>query len=57
MAFNWPEPTLTVSNRVGIGTDNPSQALEVTGNIAATGDIAGWRHSVQIVLQNSRSCC
>ncbi len=40
MAFNWPTPELTVSDRVGIGTDTPSQGLDIIGNIAATGDIS-----------------
>ncbi|WP_424097821.1 hypothetical protein [Moorena producens] len=35
MAFNWPEPELTVSGKVGIGTDTPSQKLEVIGDISA----------------------
>ncbi|NEN97685.1 MAG: hypothetical protein F6K50_19785 [Moorea sp. SIO3I7] len=35
MAFNWPQPELTVDGRVGIGTDTPSQELEVIGDISA----------------------
>ncbi|NEP35887.1 hypothetical protein [Moorena sp. SIO3B2] len=31
----WPDPELTVSARVGIGTDTPSQELEVIGDISA----------------------
>ncbi|NEP35885.1 tail fiber domain-containing protein [Moorena sp. SIO3B2] len=31
----WPDPELTVSDRVGIGTDTPSQELEVIGDISA----------------------
>ncbi|NEO47024.1 MAG: tail fiber domain-containing protein [Moorea sp. SIO4A3] len=36
MAFNWPVEELTVSGKVGIGTDTPSQELEVIGDISAT---------------------
>ncbi|WP_424097828.1 hypothetical protein [Moorena producens] len=35
MAFNWTLPTLTVDGKVGIGTDTPSQELEVIGDISA----------------------
>ncbi|NEO46956.1 MAG: DUF342 domain-containing protein [Moorea sp. SIO4A3] len=35
MAFNWTLPTLTVDGKVGIGTDTPSQDLEVIGDIYA----------------------
>ncbi|NEO46957.1 MAG: tail fiber domain-containing protein [Moorea sp. SIO4A3] len=35
MAFNWTLPTLTVDGKVGIGTDTPSQELDVIGNISA----------------------
>ena len=33
---SWPDPELTVSSRVGIGTETPSQELEVIGDISAT---------------------
>ncbi|NEO47025.1 MAG: hypothetical protein F6K55_24050 [Moorea sp. SIO4A3] len=36
MAFNWPVEELTVRGKVGIGTDTPSQELEVIGDISAT---------------------
>lgn len=36
MAFNWPTPELTVSGKIGIGTDTPSTQLDVIGSIAAT---------------------
>ncbi|NEO43622.1 MAG: hypothetical protein F6K55_05580 [Moorea sp. SIO4A3] len=35
MAFNWPVEELTVRGKVGIGTDTPSQELEVIGDISA----------------------
>ncbi|NEO47023.1 MAG: hypothetical protein F6K55_24035 [Moorea sp. SIO4A3] len=37
---SWPDPELTVSSRVGIGTDTPSQELDVVGDISATGNIS-----------------
>ena len=46
MAFNWPEPEMTVSDRVGIGTDTPSQALEVIGDISAQNLTLGGNLSV-----------
>ncbi len=36
MAFNWPTEELTVSGRVGVGTDTPSKELDVIGDISAT---------------------
>lgn len=36
MPFNWPTAELTVSGRVGIGTDTPSRELDVIGDIYAT---------------------
>ncbi|MEM9215016.1 MAG: hypothetical protein AAGD25_11795 [Cyanobacteria bacterium P01_F01_bin.150] len=36
MTFNWPTEELTVSGKIGIGTDDPSEALEVVGDISAT---------------------
>ncbi|MGK7884138.1 MAG: hypothetical protein AB4057_05855 [Crocosphaera sp.] len=36
MAFNWPTPELTVSEKIGIGTDTPLTELEVIGSISAT---------------------
>ncbi|NEP36058.1 hypothetical protein [Moorena sp. SIO3B2] len=35
MAFNWPQPELTVRGKVGIGTETPSQELDVIGDISA----------------------
>ncbi|NEP23534.1 hypothetical protein [Moorena sp. SIO3I6] len=32
---SWPEPTLTVDGKIGIGTDTPSQELDVIGDISA----------------------
>ncbi|MGK7884140.1 MAG: hypothetical protein AB4057_05865 [Crocosphaera sp.] len=36
MVFNWPKPKLTVSRKIGIGTDTPSTELDVIGSISAT---------------------
>ncbi|NEQ83723.1 MAG: hypothetical protein F6K26_27100 [Moorea sp. SIO2I5] len=36
MVFNWPTEELTVRGKIGIGTDTPSQELEVIGDISAT---------------------
>ncbi|MGK7884139.1 MAG: hypothetical protein AB4057_05860 [Crocosphaera sp.] len=33
---NWPTPELTVSGKIGIGTDTPSTELDVIGSISAT---------------------
>src|SRR3712207_4151582 len=33
MAYNWPTNELTVKEKIGIGTDTPSEALEVKGNL------------------------
>jgi ribosome-associated translation inhibitor RaiA len=33
MSYNWPTPELTVSQKVGIGTDTPTEALEVKGKV------------------------
>ncbi|NEO43621.1 MAG: DUF342 domain-containing protein [Moorea sp. SIO4A3] len=35
MAFTWPVEELTVRGKVGIGTDTPSQELDVIGDISA----------------------
>ncbi|NEO46955.1 MAG: hypothetical protein F6K55_23670, partial [Moorea sp. SIO4A3] len=32
---SWPDPTLTVDGKVGIGTETPSQELDVIGDISA----------------------
>ncbi|NEO47469.1 MAG: hypothetical protein F6K55_26450 [Moorea sp. SIO4A3] len=42
MSFNWPEPELTVSGRVGIGTETPKAELHVLGKLlGAAQDISG----------------
>lgn len=33
MAFNWPADDLTIKERVGVGTDTPSERLDVKGSI------------------------
>jgi hypothetical protein len=35
-------PSLYINSYVGIGTDNPTEALDVNGNIQATGSISGY---------------
>ncbi|NEP35884.1 hypothetical protein [Moorena sp. SIO3B2] len=54
MEFNWPNPELTVSDRVGIGTDTPSQELDVRGNISATNlTLSGTATAAQFVGDGS----
>lgn len=36
MSYNWLRPELTVSQKVGIGTENPTQALEINGTAKVT---------------------
>ena len=49
MDCNWPQEELTVSGRVGIGTDAPSEELDVIGNISATGKVViGKKDTSQI---------
>ncbi len=33
MAFNWPADDLTVKEKIGVGTDTPTEKLEVKGNL------------------------
>ncbi|NEN97688.1 MAG: hypothetical protein F6K50_19800, partial [Moorea sp. SIO3I7] len=61
MAFNWTLPTLTVNGEVGIGTDTPSEELDVIGDISATGNISatnltlsGSANAAQFVGDGSR---
>ncbi|WP_424097825.1 beta strand repeat-containing protein [Moorena producens] len=50
----WPDPELTVSDRVGIGTDTPSQELEVIGDISATNlTLSGSATAAQFVGDGS----
>ena len=43
---SWPDPELTVTERIGIGTETPSQALEVIGDISAQNLTLGGNLSV-----------
>ncbi len=40
MAFNWPADDLTVKERVGVGTETPSEKLEVKGNLKLNTGVA-----------------
>jgi len=40
MSFNWPADDLTVKEKVGIGTDTPSERLEVKGNLKLNTGVA-----------------
>lgn len=40
MSFNWPADELTVKEKIGVGTDTPSERLEVRGNIKLNSGVA-----------------
>lgn len=40
MAFNWPADDLTVKEKIGVGTDTPSERLDVKGNIKLNNGVA-----------------
>jgi hypothetical protein len=40
MAFNWPADDLTVKEKIGVGTDTPSERLDVKGNIKLNSGVA-----------------
>ena len=40
MSFNWPADDLTVKEKVGVGTETPSERLEVKGNIKLNSGVA-----------------
>jgi hypothetical protein len=40
MPFNWPTDDLTVKEKIGVGTDTPSESLDVKGNIKLNSGVA-----------------
>jgi hypothetical protein len=40
MSFNWPTDDLTIKEKVGIGTDTPTEKLDVKGNIKLNAGVA-----------------
>ncbi len=40
MSFNWPADDLTVKEKVGVGTDTPTEKLDVKGNIKLNTGVA-----------------
>jgi hypothetical protein len=40
MPFNWPADDLTVKERVGVGTETPSEKLEIKGNLKLNTGVA-----------------
>jgi hypothetical protein len=40
MPYNWPPDDLTVREKIGVGTDTPSERLEVKGNIKLNSGVA-----------------
>jgi hypothetical protein len=40
MAYNWPAENLTVQEKVGVGTETPTEKLEVKGNLKLNNGVA-----------------
>jgi Chaperone of endosialidase len=50
MAFNWPANDLTVKEKIGVGTDTPTEKLDVKGNIKLNVGVAIGEFSSDVTL-------
>ena len=46
MAYNWPAENLTVQEKVGVGTETPTEKLEVKGNLKLNAGVAVGEFSI-----------